>query len=50
MMVGPDTAWILCLGTVAVLVGSTVALKQIDVRRPRPSVVTSPAQEGSSAA
>ena len=44
MMVGQDTAWILCLGTVAVLLGSTFALKKIDVRRPRPSVVTSPAQ------
>jgi uncharacterized membrane protein (UPF0136 family) len=50
MMVGQDTAWSLCLGTVAVLLGSTFALKKIDVRRPRPSVVTSPAQEGSSAA
>ena len=50
MMVGQDTAWILCLGTVAVLLAFTVALKKIDVRRPRPSVVPSPAQEGSSAA
>ena len=50
MMVGQDTAWILCLGTVAVLLASTVALNKIDVRRPRPSVVPSPAQEGSSAA
>jgi len=50
MMVGEETAWILCLGTVAALLGSTMALGKIDVRRPRPSVVTSPAQEGSSAA
>jgi len=50
MMVGQDTAWILCLGTVAVLLASTVALNKIDVRRPRPSVVPSPAQGGSSAA
>jgi UDP-GlcNAc:undecaprenyl-phosphate/decaprenyl-phosphate GlcNAc-1-phosphate transferase len=50
MMVGQDTAWSLCLGTMAVLLGSTFALKKIDVRMPRPSVVTSPAQEGSSAA
>ena len=50
MMVGQDTAWMLCLGTVAVLLGSTIALKKIDVRKPRPSIVTSSAPEGTTAA
>ncbi|HSF68733.1 MAG TPA: hypothetical protein VLA47_00025, partial [Nitrospira sp.] len=50
MIVGEDVAWSLCLGTVAMLLGSTFALKKIDVRKPRHPVVTSPAQEGSSAA
>jgi UDP-GlcNAc:undecaprenyl-phosphate GlcNAc-1-phosphate transferase len=50
MVVGPDVAWILCLATVGTLLGSTVALKKIDVRKPRASVVTSSATEGSSAA
>jgi UDP-GlcNAc:undecaprenyl-phosphate GlcNAc-1-phosphate transferase len=50
MMVGQDTAWMLCLGTVAVLLGSTIALKKIEVRKPGPSIVTSSAPEGSTAA
>jgi hypothetical protein len=50
MIVGEDVAWSLCLSTVAMLLGSTFALKKIDVRKPRQPVVTSPAQEGSSAA
>jgi UDP-GlcNAc:undecaprenyl-phosphate GlcNAc-1-phosphate transferase len=50
MLVGPDAAWSLCVGTVLVLLCSTFALKKIDVRTPRPSVVTSPAPEGSTAA
>jgi len=49
MLVGPDTAWGLCLATVATLLCSTLALKRIDVRARRPSVVTSPDPEGSTA-
>jgi UDP-GlcNAc:undecaprenyl-phosphate GlcNAc-1-phosphate transferase len=50
MTVQQDLAWSLCLGTVAMLLGSTFVLKKIDVRKPVPSVLTSPAREGSSAA
>jgi UDP-GlcNAc:undecaprenyl-phosphate GlcNAc-1-phosphate transferase len=50
MHVGSDMAWSLCLSTIAVLLLSTLALKRIDVRAPRPPVVTSPAPEGSTAA
>jgi hypothetical protein len=50
MTVEQEVAWTLCLSTVAVLLGSVFALKKIDVRTPRASVVTSPAPEGSSAA
>jgi UDP-GlcNAc:undecaprenyl-phosphate GlcNAc-1-phosphate transferase len=49
MTVQQDMAWTLCLGTTAVLLGSTFALKKIDVRKPVPTVI-SPAREGSSAA
>src|SRR5689334_14807012 len=50
MTVQQDVAWSLCLGTVAMLLGSTFALKRIDVRKPAPPVMTSPVGEGSSAA
>jgi UDP-GlcNAc:undecaprenyl-phosphate GlcNAc-1-phosphate transferase len=50
MLVGPDAAWALCLGTVAVLLAATFALKRIDVRKPRPSLTPSPAPQGSSVA
>jgi hypothetical protein len=50
LMVRQDTAWILCLGTVALLLMSTFALNKIDVRKPQSSVVPSPASEGPSAA
>jgi len=50
MTVQQDVAWSLCLGTVAMLLGSTFALKRIDVRKPAPPVMTSSVGEGSSAA
>jgi hypothetical protein len=50
MTVQQDLAWTLCLGTVAMLLASTFALKKIDVRKPGASVITSPAREGPSAA
>ena len=50
MLVGSDAAWALCLGTMAVLLASTVALKRIDVRKPPHSLAPAPAREGSSAA
>jgi UDP-GlcNAc:undecaprenyl-phosphate GlcNAc-1-phosphate transferase len=50
MTVEQEVAWTLSLSTVAVLLGAMFALKKIDVRKPRPSVVTTPAPEGSAAA
>jgi UDP-GlcNAc:undecaprenyl-phosphate GlcNAc-1-phosphate transferase len=50
MTVQEDAAWSLCLGTVVVLLCVTFALRRIDVRTGRSSVVTSPAPEGSTAA
>jgi len=50
MAVGHEMAWILCVGTVGVLFGSTFILKRIDVRRSMPSVVAANVEEGTHAA
>jgi UDP-GlcNAc:undecaprenyl-phosphate/decaprenyl-phosphate GlcNAc-1-phosphate transferase len=50
MTVGQDVAWLLCLGTVGVLLASTFILKRIDVRKALPSIVAPNAEEGTGAA
>jgi len=46
MTVGEQVAWMLCLGTVAVLLGSMFILKRIDVRKSLPSVLAPHVEEG----
>ena len=46
MTVGQKVAWILCLGTGGVLLGSTFILQRIDVRKSRPSMIPSEVGEG----
>ncbi len=46
MTVNQEVAWSLCLGTILVLIGATVILQKIDVRRSPSSVVASSVNEG----
>ena len=50
MTVNQDLALMLCLGTLAMLVATTVGLKRIDVRKTTPSLVSTSAEGGTHAA
>ena len=50
MTVDQDLALMLCLGTLAMLVATTVGLKRIDVRKTTPSLVSTSAEGGTHAA
>ena len=50
MTVKEEVAWGLCVGTAGMLIALTFVLGKIDVRKPQPSSIESPAEEGVRAA